>query len=314
MHVVLTGAAGFVGQALGQRLLKHGLGGEPLSRLTLMDLAFQAPPSDARTVQLAGSIADVSLRTQAFATPVDVVFHLASCPGGLAEREYALGRSINLDATLGLLEDLRSQPRPPRFIFASTVAVYGAELPLAVDESTQVAPALTYGAHKLIGEVLVADATRLDWVQGCSLRVPGVVARPGEGAGMLSAFMSQLFWRMQAGKPLTVPVSAAGTAWWISVGVCVDNLLHAACIDSSRLDVRRVYQMPALHLAVEQVVDALAARFGSDRKALISYLPDAHIERLFGSYPPLLTPQAAALGFIDDGTVTGLVDRVMQGG
>ena len=310
-HVVVTGAQGFVGQALVRRLLADGLNGEPVGRLTLMDLSFDAPHADARVAQVAGSIADAAVRAQAYATPVDAVFHLASIPGGAAEKNYALGRAINLDATLGLLEDLRGQPRPPRFVFASTVAVYGEQLPTHVDEQTLPAPALSYGAHKLMGETLVADASRLGWVQGCSLRLPGVVARPGDSAGMMSAFMSRLFWCLAAGQPLTVPVSPEGVAWWISVGACVDNLLHAACVDHARLNARRSYQMPVLRLSMAQVVDALVARFGADRRALVRYAPDPLIERLFAAYPPLATPQAEALGLAHDGTVDQLITRAM---
>lgn len=323
-HVVVTGAQGFVGQVLVRRLLARGLGGRPLDKLTLLDLRFDAGPHagpssgprvDPRVVQRAGSIADPALRELAFATPVDAVFHLASVPGGAAEKDYALGRSINLDATLGLLEDLRGQTAsgrpPPRFVFASTIAVYGETLPARVDEATLPAPVLSYGAHKLAGELLVADATRLGWVQGCSLRLPGVVARPGDGAGMMSAFMSQLFWQLAAGRPLTVPVRPEGVAWWISVGACVDNLLHAATLDAARLDSRRSVQMPVLRRTVAEVVAGLAARFGADRAALVHYAPDPFIERLFASYPPLDTPQALALGFVHDGSVERLIARAM---
>jgi nucleoside-diphosphate-sugar epimerase len=57
-HVVVTGSEGFVGQALVQRLLADGLGGRPVTRLSLLDIRFAAPHADARVVQLAGSIAD----------------------------------------------------------------------------------------------------------------------------------------------------------------------------------------------------------------------------------------------------------------
>ncbi|WP_321889038.1 NAD-dependent epimerase/dehydratase family protein [Paraburkholderia bannensis] len=310
-HVVVTGAQGFVGRALVKRLLADGLGARAVSKLTLLDIAFDAPHADARVTQIAGSIADADVRAQAYASSVDAVFHLASIPGGAAERDYALGRAINLDATLGLLEDLRGQPRPPRFVFASTVAVYGESLPAVVDENTLPAPALSYGAHKLMGEALVADATRLGWVQGCSLRLPGVVARPGDGAGLMSAFMSQLFWKIAANEALTVPVSPDGVAWWISVGACVDNLLHVASVDVDRFNARRSYPMPVLRLTIAEVVDALAARYGEARKALVSYAPDPFVERLFARYPPLLTPEAERLGLRHDGDVDQLITRAM---
>jgi len=315
-HVVVTGSEGFVGQVLVQRLLSEGLGGRPVTRLTLLDIGFAAPHADARVQQLPGSIADEALRSRAYAHPVDVVFHLASIPGGAAERNYELGRSINLDATLGLLEDLRPQAadgQVPRFIFASTIAVYGEHLPPVVDEATLPNPGLSYGAHKLAGEYLVADATRKGWVQGCSLRLPGVVARPvtGEnsGAGMMSAFMSQLFWRLAAGDPITVPVTPEGVAWWISVGACVDNLLHAATVDAARLNPRRSYQMPVLRFTVGELVDALCERHGADRRALVTYEPNAFIQALFASYPPLLTPEAEALGLQHDGNIDTLIER-----
>ena len=57
-HVVVTGSEGFVGQALVQRLLSDGLGGEPVGRLSLLDIAFARPHADPRVVQLPGSIGD----------------------------------------------------------------------------------------------------------------------------------------------------------------------------------------------------------------------------------------------------------------
>ena len=127
----------------------------------------------------------------------------------------------------------------------------------------------------------------------------------------MSAFMSQLFWKLAAGEPITVPVSPKGIAWWISADACVHNLLYAATLDATALNAQRCYQMPALHLTVAQVVNALADRFGADRLALVTYAPDPLIERLFAQYPPLHTPAAQRLGFAHDGTVARLVERAM---
>jgi D-erythronate 2-dehydrogenase len=311
-RVLVTGAGGFVGRVLVQRLLRDGLGGRPVDRVVAADLSLQGLPDDPRLHAVGGSIADPGVLERALAEPVDTVFHLASMPGGAAETNPELGRRVNLDATLNLLDLLRAQGSAPRLVFASTIAVYGESLPAAVDEQTPAAPALSYGAHKLASEILIADAARRGWVQACSLRLPGVVARPGDGAGLISAFMSQLFWKLRAGEPIVLPVSADGTAWWISVGACVDNLLHAACIDTAALGVRRVVQMPALHLDMAELVEALARACGADRRALVHYEPQAMVQRLFASYPPLHTPRADALGFRHDGDVDALARRATE--
>jgi nucleoside-diphosphate-sugar epimerase len=168
---------------------------------------------------------------------------------------------------------------------------------------------MSYGAHKLAAEVLIADAARRGWVQACSLRLPGVVARPDDGSGLVSAFMSRLFWALRAGEPVVLPVSPDGLAWWISVEACVGNLLCAACMDTSALGARCVAQMPALHLEMRQVVAALVRAYGPERASLVRYAPQPDVQRLFASFPPLRTPRAEALGFAHDGSADVLVHR-----
>ncbi|MBI3367478.1 MAG: NAD-dependent epimerase/dehydratase family protein [Burkholderiales bacterium] len=313
LRVLVTGAGGFVGRVLVARLLADGLEGRRVDRLVAADVALDGLPDDARVQAVSGSIAQGGVLEQALAEPVEAVFHLASMPGGAAEQAPEAARRVNLDATARLLELLRAQAESTqgvaRLVFASTVAVYGETLPDTVDEDTRCAPAMSYGAHKLAAEILIADAARRGWVQACSLRLPGVVARPGDGAGLISAFMSQLFWKLARGEPIVLPVSADGTAWWISAAACVDNLVHAAGIDTAALGPSRVAQMPALHLAMRDVVDALVRAHGEDRRALVGYAPQDRVQRLFGSYPPLLTPRAEALGFRHDGDADALARR-----
>lgn len=312
MRVLVTGANGFIGQVLVRRLLASGVGGRPVTRVVASDLELAGLPLDARIEGIAGSIADTGVLERALREPVDGVFHLASVPGGAAEKRPELGRRVNLDATLHLLDLLRAQHHVPRLIFASTVAVYGDVWPQVVDEDTPARPAMSYGAHKLAAEVMIADAARRGWVRACSMRLPGVVARPADGAGLVSAFMSQLFWRMRSNQDIVLPVSAEGRAWWISVQACVDNLLRAATVDVARLAASCVVQMPALHLSMGEVVAALARAYGEDRRERVSYEPLESVERLFATFPPLLTPGAEALGFRHDGSADALVRRAMQ--
>jgi nucleoside-diphosphate-sugar epimerase len=311
-RVLVTGAGGFIGRVLVRRLLQDGLDGQAVDHVVAADLAPEGLPDDPRLQPVAGSIADAAFLQRTLAEPVDAVFHLASVPGGAAEKDPVLGRRVNLDATLHLLDLLRTHGNAPTLVFASTVAVYGEPLPVTVDEDTPSAPAMSYGAHKLAAEILIADAARRGWARACSLRLPGVIARPGDGAGLISAFMSQLIWKLRAGEPIVLPVSTDGTAWWISVAACVDNLLHAAAVDTAGLGARRVVQMPALRLSMGEVVDAMARAHGEDRKQMVRFEPQPMVQRLFASYPPLATPRAEALGFRHDGSADSLVRRAVE--
>jgi D-erythronate 2-dehydrogenase len=312
MNVLVTGANGFVGQVLVKRLLDEGLNGKAVSSVTLADISIDGSYSDLRVQRIQGNLNDAVIVEKMFSTKPQAVFHLASMPGGAAEKNYELGRQINLDATVALLDACRKLPAPPLFVFASTVAVYGESLPSLVTDQTLPAPVLSYGSHKLISEYLIADATRKGWVNGCSLRLPGVVARPGTGAGLMSAFMSQVFWKLAANQPIVMPVSANGTAWWISAKTCVSNLLHAAKINQEQFTQSRAYAMPALHLPMSSVVNALADHFGRDRHNLVTWQPEPMIERLFANYPPLRTDAADALGFRHDGDAHQLVVNALS--
>jgi nucleoside-diphosphate-sugar epimerase len=316
MKAVITGAGGFVGGVLAQLLRETPrLGGKALQQVLLVDRQA-VPGTDARFSALEGDLAaPATLRRIADFRP-DVVFHLASMPGGAAEADYPAGRRANLDATLGLFEALADMPRAagaaaPRVVFASTIAVYGTELPPVVEPTTPLHPPLTYGAHKLVGEILLADFTRRGLLDGRSLRLPGIVARPRMPSGLASAFMSDLLHALKAGESFTCPVSPKATAWWMSARRCADNLLHAAAMDVAGADPARAWPLPVLRLSLQEVVDTLAGLYGDDRRTLVRYEPQLRLEAVFGRYPHLDDRAARALGLRDDGSPAAMIRRAL---
>jgi nucleoside-diphosphate-sugar epimerase len=318
MHLLITGANGFIARALTHRLLSEAgaprAGMRPIGRLTLIDLGFEGPDVP-RVRRLHGSIAEPAVLARAFDTPVDAVFHLASIPGGMSEQHYELARQVNVDATMNLLEAARAQTiassKPVTFVFASSIAVLGAQLPAVVDDATPLRPKLTYGSHKLIGEILLEDFSRRGWVDGRSIRLPGIVARPPQRMGQLSAFLSDIFRELAAGRTYACPVSADSTSWLMSVHCVVDNLLHAATLPPYSRRESCVWTLPALRTSMSQLVAAIAGVYGSEVLTRVTYGSNPALEANFGRYPPLRTPAADAAGFAHDGDLATLVRRAL---
>lgn len=316
MNVVITGAGGFVGGMLSQLLRSSKrLGDQEISRVLLVDRRVPST-DDPRCVALEGDLGSADVLERIVGFRPDVVFHLASMPGGAAESDYLGGRKVNLDAVVALFEALAQADRGVgaaaiKVVYASTIAVYGTTLPDIVERETPLHPPLTYGAHKLVGEILLADFTRRGLLDGRSIRLPGIVARPRAPSGLASAFMSELLHALKAGEPFTCPVSPEATAWWMSARRCAENLLHAAVMDVSRADASRAWPLPVLRLSLRQVVDALAQLYGEDRAGLVQYAPQAQVEAVFGRYPPLDDRASRALGLQDDGTPENLIRRAL---
>jgi len=306
MHVVVTGANGFIGRQLCQALLQgHLVANTPLTRLSVLDLGLDAVPDDPRLVRFPGSYSDPAMLQQCLAQPADLVFHLAAAPSGLCERDPELGMEVNVQGMIRLLDALRAQPSPCKLVFASSIAVYGKPQTDLLTDTTPPAPTLSYGAYKVVGEVLLNDYIRRGWLSGCSLRLPGIVTRPPEPNGAVSIFFSDVIRELAAGRPVRCPVSPAARSWLMSVGCCVRNLLHAATHEFGE---RRCFMLPAQWVGLQDLVDAVGHHVGNPNiGSLVDWQPDPWVEFNFGSYPPLALPMAEAEGFCADASLASLV-------
>ena len=285
-RILVTGADGFVGRAVARAL--------PAERLRLVD---RRPPDVAGAECLAADLTDKAI-LPALLDSIGAIIHLAAIPGGASEADPAASRALNLEASLNLIEAASGRAR---FVYASSIAVFGAPLPDKVDDATPLTPAMTYGAHKAMVETALADATRRGDIEGIALRLPGVVARPSTSSGLKSAFLSDLFWAIRDGRPLTLPVGPEATVWIMSAARTAANLVHALDVPSGP-----ALTLPALRTTIAILVEAVAG----GRSTAISYDPDPALEAQFGNYPPLATPRGDSLGFRHDGDLATLVQNV----
>jgi nucleoside-diphosphate-sugar epimerase len=323
VRVVVVGGQGFIGQALVARLHRGAglIDGQPASLITVLDQHIGARLTDRRLRYVEGDIGDPAVLARALEGGADCVFHLASVPGGAAEQNFELGMRVNLHATLSLLEALRlaeekgtgatARSVAPTLVFASSIGIYGVPMPAVIDESTIPLPTLSYGAQKLIGEYLVADYARRGFVDGRSVRIPGIVARP-PSTGMLSLFLSDLIRELSAGRSFICPVAPSGLSWFMSRPCIVDNLLHAASLPAAQLAQQRTWLLPVLHVSIGDIVEAIARLHGDAVRTRVSYAPNAALQAQFASYPPLHCPRSEAAGFRHDGSVERLVTRALE--
>jgi len=309
LNILITGAAGFVGRQLVRRVLFEY---PNATSITCVDLNCSALPSSPNLRIVNGSLVEAAVFADVFNCPMDLVFHMATIPGGWAEENFELGTRVNLMLTYRILEALRCQHSAPRFIFTSSIGVFG-HLDGPVDDDTVPRPTWSYGTHKAIGELLTADYTRKGFIDGRVIRLPGLVARPPDPSGAISAFLSDLIRVLGAGQDFVCPVSAASTCWWMSRHRAVENILHAAAVSTDVFPPQRVYTLPALHCSIASVVDAIGMVTGQNTRDLVIYRPNSEVEERFGKLPPLNVPRAESCGFRSDGTIEAMVRCALQG-
>ena len=307
MAILVTGAGGFVGRELVATLLRSGAG-----RVIALDSHLASLGDHPSLRKVERDLSDRAAMISLFDGSVEAVIHLAAVPGGAAEADPDLSRRVNLDATLDLMDLAAAQGNCPRFVFSSTIAVFGDPLPAGgVDDTTPLKPRMIYGMHKLMAEIAIATLSRRGAIDGVSLRLPGIIARPPGAAGMKSAFMSDIFHALRRGEAYTLPVSRDAQLWLMSVAQCTRNLAHALVLDSAVLPESRAVTLPALRVSMGDLAEAAAKAIGTNLDR-VSYAPDAALEAAFGAHPPLATPAAERAGLAHDGSVEQLVANALS--
>jgi D-erythronate 2-dehydrogenase len=313
MKILVTGSAGMIGRKLVERLVADkSLGGKAIQSLTLVDVVEspipEGAPKDTRPI-----IADFSEKGVA-ATLIlerpDVIFHLAAIVSGDAEANFEKGYKINFNGSWALFEAIRQEREKdgpnnnqgssykPRFVFASTLAVFGPPFPDPLPDSLATTPTTSYGTQKAMTELLLADYSRKGYLDGVGVRLPTICIRPGKPNKAASSFFSGILREPLAGQEAPLPVGDDVRHWFASPRAAVGFFITAATLDTSSLGPRRSMTMPGVSATVGEQIEALRKAGGEKAVALIKRVEDPFVASIVkgwaGRYDPKL---ATSMGF-----------------
>jgi len=284
VSILVTGAAGYIGSAL-----VRALGSEDVISTD------QAAPA-----AVIGNLAYPKFARSLITPEVGVVFHLASLVSGGAEQNFELGTKVNLDATRDLLEACRLAGHCPKFVFASSIAVYGGVA--EIDDATPPAPRISYGAHKLVCEILIDDYSRRGYVDGRSLRLPTVMVRPGGANTAVSGWASAIIREPLAGRDYVCPVRPDTAMACISINKVVLSLLQASRVAMSSRS--RTVLLTGIPVTAREMWDAVKDR----ARGKVTFDPDPAIQAIMDAVPRATrSARAAQLGFPHSASIQEIV-------
>ena len=304
MKVLITGGAGFLGRRLAAKLLERGTLKDAaevdrtIEQMVLIDVAQGAPFNDPRVRPVTGDISDPEFLASAIDSDTDSIFHLAAVVSGQAEADFDLGMRINVDASRQLLDVCRRLGHRPKVVFASSVAVYGGDLPALVLDTTALTPQSSYGMQKAVVELFVNDYSRKGFIDGRVLRLPTICVRPGRPNAAASSFASGIIREPLNGEPAVCPVNANTRLWLLSPETVIQSLIFGHNVAAGALGTNRNINVPGLSLTVGDMVAALERVAGVEVINRIQWTADPRIERIVSTWPGALdSRKALALGF-----------------
>lgn len=321
MKVVITGGGGFLGRRLARQLRARGQitgpSGQPetIDELVLFDVVAPPPEdlADNRVRAVTGDVADRKLMAELIDRKTASVFHLAAVVSAGAEADFDLGYRSNLEGTLAVLEAARATGNRPRLVFASTLAVYGGEIPPEVNETVALTPQTSYGSQKAIGEILLNDYTRKGFVDGRALRLPTIVVRPGKPNKAASTFASSIVREPLSGVDAICPVTPETVMPVQSPRKVVDAFVRAHELDGATLGANRTIQLPGIAAKVGELV-AEMERLGKGRKlGKVIWQPDPQIQGIVNGWPVGIGgTRGAELGFAVDRNVAEVIQNFID--
>lgn len=312
MNIIITGGQGFLGQRLAKTLLSQDK--IKIEELVLIDVIKPiAPNNDPRVRCIEMDLRNPESLDAIITKNTDAIFHLAAIVSSHAEQDPDLGYEINFLATRNLLEVCRRIKPSIRFIFSSSLAVFGGELPDVIQNATALTPQSTYGTQKAMSELLINDYSRKGFVDGLVVRLPTICIRPGKPNKAASSFVSSIIREPLHGENAICPVSEDLLLWLSSPNTIVENFIHALTLPSLPPRSWHVINLPGFMVSVKQMLADLAHIKGEEILEKITFEFDENINNIVASWPVEINcAQAQALGFKADADFASVIKQFIQ--
>lgn len=294
--ILITGAAGEIGDALIKSLADHNPG-------QIVTLDVRPLPADTASLvtHITGDIMDQSLLSRLVSEyEIGEIYHLAALLSTRAEFTPEAAHRVNVEGTLGLLRLAADQSQwrgePVVFIFPSSIAAYGmpdlqtkAGFP-HVREWEWNYPRTMYGCNKLYCEMLGTyysqhyrqlAAERPVMIDFRSVRFPGLISAFTVPSGGTSDYGPEMLHAAAKGEPYACFVRQDATIPFMSMPDAVTALLHLAKAPQSALT-RRVYNVTSFSLSAAEFRERVLKAFPG---ANITFEPDLKRNAIVDSWP-----------------------------
>lgn len=304
--VLVTGAGGEVGHGLLAAL--HAEGRRDVVAIDVRPLEGEA--ASMCRERLVGDIRDVQMLERLLAAwEITEIYHLAALLSTRGEFTPETAHEVNVGGTLHLLrlaaEQARSHGRRVRFIFPSSIAVYGmGDLQTKrqhprVREDEFLQPITMYGCNKLYAEHLgryyakhyrqLALDRVPDAIDFRCLRYPGLISADTLPAGGTSDFAPEMLHAAASGTPYRCFVSPGATIPFMTMPDAIEATLQLARAEEASLT-RRVYNLSGFSASAGRIAELVRSFFPG---ASISFEADRQREAIVDSWPEDVDDDAA---------------------
>ncbi|MBF4507163.1 NAD-dependent epimerase/dehydratase family protein [Flavobacterium sp. JLP] len=202
MKILITGSSGFLGKSIFEELENEGevLGLSRNSTNYKFSLEKDIP---------------------VFNDNFDVVIHCAGKAHSIPKTEIQKKEfyEVNVQGTKNLLKGLENSIIPKKFVFISSVSVYGQEIGTAIKENHPLEATDPYGASKIEAEKIITNWCKENNVICTILRLPLLVGKeaPGNLGAMIKAITKGYYFNIGGGKAKKSMVLAKDVASLITI-------------------------------------------------------------------------------------------------